>query len=93
MKRLLHIVILSCKKATFFIEKSYVQPLSLTEKLQLRLHLVICDKCAKYKKQSAIIESLLKSQRQKAALPKELKLSDDFKGLMKSRIDQKLKKD
>ncbi len=92
MKSLMHIVILSCKRATFYIEKSHAKRLSFIERVQLRMHLAICDKCAEYKKQSALIEAALKSHQRKVIPSMDLKLSDNFKRLIQSQINENLKK-
>jgi hypothetical protein len=53
---------LFCKKATFLMEKSYTQPLSYREKIQLKIHLSICKNCFKYEQQSRLIEQVLKNK-------------------------------
>lgn len=47
---------LSCLKATELIEKKFHIKLSFKERLQLRMHLMVCDKCARYEKQSEFLE-------------------------------------
>lgn len=59
MKKLLHWFLLSCKKATELIDKKSFVPLSIKEKLQLRLHKTICDACTAYEKQSLHIDGLM----------------------------------
>ena len=56
MKKLMHILFLSCLKATELIEKKMHFKLSATEKIQLKLHKMMCDACTQYEKQSLIIE-------------------------------------
>ncbi|MCX6221401.1 MAG: hypothetical protein NTZ69_10465 [Bacteroidia bacterium] len=56
MKKLMHILLLSCIKATELIEKRFYFKLSFKEKLQLKLHTMVCDACTNYEKQSKIIE-------------------------------------
>lgn len=56
MKKLMHILLLSCIKATELIEKRFYFKLSFKEKLQLKLHKTMCDACTNYEKQSKIIE-------------------------------------
>lgn len=60
MKRLMHILFLSCLKATELIEKNFHVKLSITEKLQLKMHKMMCKACTNYKKQSTLIENGLK---------------------------------
>ena len=61
MKKLMHILFLSCLKATELIEKKLHFKLSITEKLQLRMHKSMCDACTMYEKQSIVLEKGLSS--------------------------------
>jgi len=56
MKKIMNILMLSCKKATELIEKRLVTGLSGIEKIQLKVHTAVCKNCSTYKKQSNIIE-------------------------------------
>ena len=56
MNRLMHILFLSCLKATELIEKKLHFRLSLTEKLQLKTHKMMCDACQRYEKQSELLD-------------------------------------
>ncbi len=56
MKKLMHILFLSCLKATELIEKKFHVKLSFKERLQLYLHKMMCDACSMYEKQSAVLE-------------------------------------
>lgn len=87
----MHLVILSCKKATLLIEKRHTKPLSLIESIQLGMHLQICEKCSRYQKQSLIIETLLKQKSRSLENPSEIKLSDKSKDLIQKIIEEKLK--
>jgi len=62
MKKLMHTLFLSCLKATELIEKKFHFRLTFREKLQLKLHKMMCDACSMYEKQSAIIEKGMESQ-------------------------------
>ncbi len=55
MKKLMHILLLSCLKATELIEKRFYFKLPVKEKLQLKLHTMMCDACTNYEKQSILI--------------------------------------
>lgn len=59
MKKLMKLLVLSCKKATELIEKRLLIKLSFKEKVQLRLHKSMCDACTEYEKQSKKIDELL----------------------------------
>jgi len=56
MKKIMHILFLSCLKATELIEKKLHLKLSIRERLQLRTHKMMCNACSNYEKQSIIIE-------------------------------------
>jgi hypothetical protein len=56
MKKLMHILLLSCLRATELIEKKLHFKLSVQEKLQLRMHKMMCSACSNYEKQSVFIE-------------------------------------
>ena len=57
MKKLMQFLFLSCLKATELIEKKLHLTLSFKEKLQLKVHKMMCDACTHYEKQSIIIEN------------------------------------
>lgn len=52
-------LLLTCKKATLLIEKQQNSRLNMAENIQLRLHLLICKACQRYRKQSLLIEQWL----------------------------------
>jgi hypothetical protein len=56
MKKLMHLMFLSCLKATELIEKKLHFHLTVREKLQLKMHKAMCDACSNYEKHSVIIE-------------------------------------
>lgn len=59
MKKLMHILFLSCLKATELIEKKLYFRLSFKEKLQLKMHKTMCDACTNYEKQSKFMDKAL----------------------------------
>jgi len=59
MKRLMHILFLSCLKATELIEKKLYFKLSVKEKMQLKMHKMMCDACTNYEKQSVLLDHAL----------------------------------
>ncbi|MDD2794050.1 MAG: hypothetical protein PHD73_12780 [Sediminibacterium sp.] len=62
MKKIAHLIMLSCRKATELIEKQFVVKLTLKERVQLKMHKSICDACTAYEKQSRFLNDLLKEQ-------------------------------
>jgi hypothetical protein len=65
MKKIMHILFLSCLKATELIEKKLHFKLSTTEKLQLKVHKMMCDACTNYEEQNIIIEKAIENQEKK----------------------------
>ncbi len=71
----MHLLFLSCLKASELIEKDFHIKLSSKEKLQLKLHKTMCNTCNRYSKQSATIEKGIRD------LHKTEAISVDFKKL------------
>ncbi len=57
----MHILFLSCLKATEIIEKGLHFKLSWKEKLQLKAHKMMCDACSRYEKQSIFLDRAIKA--------------------------------
>ena len=53
---------LSCKSATEMVEKRTFTKLTLTEKIQFKIHVSICKACLSYQKQSEFIDLFLKQK-------------------------------
>lgn len=64
MTKIMHFLFLSCFKATKLIEKKFHFKLTLREKLQLKMHTMMCDACSMYEKQSEIIEQGIQNKSQ-----------------------------
>ena len=62
MKRIMNILFLSCLKASALIEKKLHVRLTLQERLQLRMHKMMCDACTRYEKQSILLEHSIASE-------------------------------
>ena len=77
MKKMMNILMLSCKKATELIEKRLIIKLSIIEKIQLKMHTAVCSQCSAYEKQSEIIENSISKIQQ--ASKEKLKLSSEKK--------------
>lgn len=84
MKKLMHILFLSCLKATELIEKNLHFHLSFREKLQLKVHKMMCDACSNYEKQNFIIEMGIAKQENIEIQ----KLEIDLDSLKKSILDK-----
>lgn len=85
-------MVLSCKRATLLIEQSHHQPLSFLARLQLNIHLKICEKCTRYKKQSFFIENAIKANTNSLLNLSGIKLSDPAKSRIQKEIDKNLNK-
>jgi len=72
MKNLMHILFLSCIKATGLIEKGFHFELSQKEKVQLKVHTIMCDACKRYEKQSIFIEKGIAANLHKELFPKDI---------------------
>ncbi len=57
MKKLKHLLFLSCFKTTGLIEKKIQFGLSWNERLRLQIHKSMCDACTNFEKQSRLIEN------------------------------------
>jgi len=59
MKKIMQFLFLSCLKATELIEKNLHFKLSFKEKLQMKVHKMMCDACSNYEKQNIAIEKAI----------------------------------
>ena len=50
---------INCKKATELISKGLDDNLTLAEKIQLNIHLFICEFCEQFKKQVVLIQRMV----------------------------------
>ncbi len=92
MKKLMNILVLSCKKASGLIEKKLHFKLSPIEKLQLMIHTSMCDACRKHQKQSIELDTLLKNHiafDSNSKFSMSEKLSDDFKNQIIKDVEKK----
>lgn len=90
MKKLMHLFILSCRRASLLIEKNHQKPLSFMDNIQLSLHLKLCDQCSLYKKQSAAIEQMLKQHQLDRSKLMDLRLHPESKERIKKALENEL---
>lgn len=50
---------MNCDKITYYIEKGYLTDLKISEKIQVRLHKMICDCCKNYEPDSEFVNLVL----------------------------------
>lgn len=72
LKKILHVLILPCSKATFLIEKRMHSPLTFSEKTQLNAHLFLCKWCMVYEKKAQFLHvalrNMIRKKESKAAI-------------------------
>ena len=91
MTKHLQIIFLSCKKATLLIEMSQNRRLSIREKIQLKVHVKMCERCKAYQKQSFFIETMLKANYKMHSNTSDIKLPEASKIKLKKVIEEKMK--
>ena len=70
-------ILLSCKQASILISKSLDRSLSLRERVILRLHLTICDRCTRFSQQLHAIRVFLCKRVLVIEADTELRLTKD----------------
>lgn len=74
----------NCEKITYYIEKGYLTDLNLSEKLQIKLHKLICKCCKNYEPDSDIVNHVL-------ALLKDEGTTESLSNSEKQRLKEALK--
>lgn len=54
---------LSCKQASKLVSQSLDRPLTWSERMQLKLHLLMCNPCTQFKRQLNMLRSALQRLR------------------------------
>jgi len=86
MKKLMNILMLSCKKATELIEKKMYFKLTKVESVQLFMHKSMCDACTAYESLSKILDKVLKEEINPSKILQHKHPSSDFKQNIISKI-------
>lgn len=84
----MHILMLSCVKASELIDKKSLIKLSWKEKLQLNMHTAMCDGCKAYEKQSYLLDNMLHKH---THIHDESSVSQKVNTELKDKIISKLK--
>ena len=71
---LMNKLVLSCLKATELIERKFHVKLKLRQRLQLKIHLMICDACANYQKQSEFLDKGISQHLKEASTSVDIEL-------------------
>jgi len=92
MKKLMNLLMLSCKKASELIEKKMHFPLNSIQKVQLIVHTSMCDACRSYQDQSKELDSFLENHINKTQNISDTQydeLTDDIKKRILLEIEKK----
>jgi len=87
LKKITH----NCKHATFLIEKKLVGRLSFRERIFLKIHLIGCDVCKLYQKQTNRINEMIR-ELFKTRTAEPTRLDENFKKELQDRIEEELNK-
>ena len=79
----------NCRKATFLIEKKQMDAITAREKIELNFHLAGCSVCRLFQKQSTVINQMIQDMFH-SSIHWELKLDNDFKIVLQTRIDERI---
>ena len=85
MKKLMNILFLSCLKATELIEKKLDFKLSMSDRIRLKMHKMMCDACDLYEKQSNILDKALDNSLKNEEIAIDL---NNFKKEIISKIEE-----
>jgi hypothetical protein len=85
MNKMMHLMMLSCKDATFLLTKNEYQKLNLKENLQIKMHLMGCKFCRAFEKQNKIISEKIHYIQ---THPLELELDHDKKKNIQGTIEE-----
>ncbi|GAA4099840.1 hypothetical protein [Mucilaginibacter panaciglaebae] len=81
----------NCRKATLLIEKKLISGLSISEKVELHIHLAGCLVCRVFENQSGIINKMVRQMFTDVDVS-NVRLDDDFKQDLQHRIEDELNK-
>lgn len=85
IKKIMHLLFLSCLKATELIEKQFHFKLSFSERLQLKVHKSMCKACVNYEKQSTVLEDAIHKHLKKQIIQTDVsKLKEEILIKLKS---------
>lgn len=88
MKKLMNLIMLSCRKASGLIVKRENFTLTRLEKIRLFLHLLMCDACTAFSRQSKIINNALEKEADPPIKAEDnIDLPDDLKEKIISKLD------
>ena len=68
---------LNCKQTSQLLSKSLDQPLTLREKLSLRLHMLLCGACSRFARQLRFLREAVEALERRAAEDERLTLNSE----------------
>jgi hypothetical protein len=72
MEKLMSRMLLSCKEATYLVEKEMESSLTFMEKFRLSIHLKLCKVCSAYQHQSKTINKAVEKWTKNSVLTRKL---------------------
>ena len=72
MEKLMSRMLLSCKEATYLVEKEMESSLTFMEKFRLSIHLKLCKVCSAYQHQSKTINKAVEKWTKNTILTRKL---------------------
>ena len=90
--KLMNKIMLTCKQATFISSNRRFKHINFTDQIKHKLHLMICEACRAFDKQSRIIDQSMDDIYQNNQLLSEENLSPEKKSQIKDTINQSIKK-
>jgi hypothetical protein len=84
---------ISCKRASELISKEADEPLTKIERLQLKLHLYVCEFCEHFRRNLQLLRAALKGFAQgDAAQHEEMCAGPDLKDRLRDAVNKELEK-
>jgi hypothetical protein len=62
LSKLTHLV--TCREASRLLSRRLDRPLPFGERVKLRLHLLVCDACARFERQMALLRAAMRKYRE-----------------------------
>lgn len=81
---------LSCKQTSQLLSQSLDRKLSLRERIGVRLHLLICDVCARFVMQLEMMRHYLRHMRDEAEQDESVQISAEAKARIAESLESKL---
>ncbi len=89
MKFLKLLGIYNCKEASQLASDAQERPLSLSEKIGVYIHLLICKPCSNYNKHLKFMRKAIISAKEKVLMKPDMGLSDSTRDHIRQQLNQK----